>query len=745
MASDIYGPTATHPQPGDRIGPYLLMRRLGRGGMAEVFEASRVDGVLSRPVAIKFLNCHWAADDPSVAKRFRAERQILAALNHPHIARLMDGGVTDSGIQYVVIEFVEGLTLELYMRRRQPTLDARLQLFLELCDAVEYAHRHLIVHRDLKPANILVTEDGHIKLLDFGIAKLLRPEFWRGLDDALTLPHERLATPEYAAPEQLRGEPVTTSSDVYSLGVIFYYLLCDRLPFDVEHKSWQEIEHMVCRSEPRPLNTFDGPHIVRDLEAISAAALRRDPAERYSSVGHFAEDIRRFQSHRPVRARHGEWFYPVAKFVRRHGAVSALAVALVAVLAGAAGTTTRQARQLAIERDTAQATTEFLVDLFEVSDPNAGAPRTARQVLDEGARRLHGDLKAQPRVRAVLSEKLGDVYRQLSLYAEAQPLAEEALRLFETLDGPESLDAARNMVRLADLLRETQQYQRAEALARQSLEIRRARLGNHHQDVADSLNITGILHQIRGRMREAEIAFAEAVEIRRIALPAFHPLLALSLGNLGNILRDRGELEGASARFTEALAIRRHAWGNRHPRVASSLGQLSQIALARHDAAGALVLTTEAVDILRRTLPAGHPDLARTLSHHGNALRETGKYPEAEAAMREALSIQEKARGSEAPETTFAAASLAKLLDHTGRPAEAEKLLRVCLAARRKKLGGQHPLVASALQELASTRLHQQDRQEARRLLEEALAIRVRAQGADHRESTAVRATLASL
>ena len=289
MVSNSSGPLPP-PATGDRIGPYVLARRIGRGGMAEVFEATREDGVLSRPVAIKLLRCRWEEEDPTVAKRFVAERRILAALNHPNIARLLDGGVTASGVQYVVMEFVQGLTLEQYALRRQPILPARLRLFLDLCDAVQYAHRHLIVHRDLKPSNVLVTDDGQLKLLDFGIAKLLRPEFWRGLDPAVTLPAERLATPEYAAPEQLRGEPVTTSSDVYSLGVIFYFLLAGRLPYDVEGKTWQEIEYTVCQSEPQPLNSFDQPAAPRDLEAIARIALRKDPAARYASVEHLAED-----------------------------------------------------------------------------------------------------------------------------------------------------------------------------------------------------------------------------------------------------------------------------------------------------------------------------------------------------------------------------------------------------------------------------------------------------------------------
>ena len=732
-------------QPGDRMGPYLLQCRIGCGGMAEVFEATRADGVLARTVAVKLLRCAWDGDTASLERRFLAERQILAVLNHPNIARLLDGGVTDAGSQYVVMELVHGLTLEDHVLRRQPALADRLKLFLELCDAVHYAHRHLIVHRDLKPANVMVADDGHVKLLDFGIAKFLRPEFWRGVGGLVTLPADRLATPEYAAPEQLCGEPVTTSSDVYSLGVIFYYLLSGRLPYNVANKNWHEIEHTVNQAAPQPLNTFDGPAISRDLEAIALTALRKEPSGRYSSVEHMAEDLRRHLNGHPVRARRGEWFYPASKFLRRHAAMSAMAAALMAVAGAAVWTNTKQARMLAVERDTAKATADFLGDLFDAADPNAGSgPRTVRRVLDEGARRLGTDLKDQPRVRAALAEKLGDVYRQLSLYAEAQPLAEEALRLFERLDGPESLDAARNMVRLADLLRETQKYDRAEKLARRALEIRTTRLGRRHADVADSLNILGILCQIGGHAREAEAAFAEAVDIRREMLPPFDPLLALSLGNLGNMLRERGDYDGAYLRFSEALAIRRKVWGEWHPRVASSLGQLSQISLARKDARQALELTTQALAIIRKALPAGHPDIARTLSAHGNALRESGKKAEAESVFREALATQRKSRGPEAPETAFAAIALAKLLDGNGKSAEAEQLLRSSLAARRKSLGLQHPLVAGALQELAAVlqrRPASQD--EARRLLEQALEIRVRAQGWNHREAEAIRARLA--
>lgn len=693
--------TPAQANPGGKIGPYRLLRRIGRGGMAEVFEAVRADGVMPRSVALKVIRCAWedAEDDPTIAQRFLAERQILGTLNHPNISRLLDGGTDESGAPYVAMEYIEGLTLDRYLTDKNPDRATRLRLFMELCEAVQYAHRHLIVHRDLKPTNVMIAEDGRLKLLDFGIAKLLRPEFWRGVEVAPTGPAERMATPEFAAPEQLRGELITTASDVYALGVVLFYILTGTTPFHLTGKSWAEVEYALWTAGPAPLP----PEEPADLRAIIALALRKDPAARYESVAHMADDVRRHLDGRPVRARRGEWIYPVKLWMRRNAVAASLAAGLVGVLSWSAMTQARLAERWKDEHDTAAAVTGFMTELLGAADPNGPRVRTSREVLDDGARRLTaGDSSLPPRVTAAVAEKLGDVYRQLALYEQAEPLARRALDEYSQLLGADSMEAARNMVRLADLLRERHKYAEAESLARRALAAHRKNFGETSWEVADALNITGVLCNLQGKPNEAEAAHREAVRIRRIVISPDSPertFLALSLSNLGNAIRESRPAE-AEAYFREALAIRQRVWGKKHPRVASSMMQLGSAMLAgRNDSAAALALTTEAAAILRETLPAGHPDIARGLEQHGNVLRAAGQLAEAEAVLRETLTIRNKTHGPDSPEAAAAAVQLAKVLRLTSRQAEAEPLLRAAIAAYRQKLPADHPSLSKALDE----------------------------------------------
>jgi len=722
------------PEAGDAVGPYRLIEQIGSGGMASVYRAVRQD-MPERTVAVKVLNERWA-NHGALIERFRAEQEILAGLDHPGIARLLDGGVTAEGVHYVVMEFVEGVTLDEYSK----VLDirGRLQLFLQLCEAVEYAHKRLVVHRDLKPENVLITTSGAVKLLDFGIAKLLRPHVWPGASP-VTRVNDRLATPEYASPEQLRGEAVSTATDVYGLGMLLYVLLSRRLPFPILKRDWAEIERVVCNQDPLPL-----PRIVHaDIQAIVRMALRKDPADRYPSAAAMASDIRRHLEHRPVRARRGTGLYSARLFVRRNRVAVGLAATLALVLAGGAAWLWTMSREVMAERDTARATSYFLEELFGTADPTS-ARRSMRDVLDDAAGRIDKQLAAHPRAQAAMAEKIGDVYRQLALYDKARPLAELAMRRYEELDGPWSTDAARNMIRVADLYRESQQYPRAEALCRRSLQIRRRMTGDKHKDVADSLNLLGIVCQYQGKMTEAVAAFREAVEIRRVADPG-STLLALSLGNLGNVLRDQGDWPAAESLFREALGLRRQAWGPEHPRIAFSLSQLSQMAYLRGHAPEALATGEESVRMLRRTVPERHPDVARGLQHYGNALRLAGRYADAEAALREGWAIARERRGADTPETVAIGAALGLVLDDTGRSREAEPLLRKNVETRRLYLGPRSTLLAAALEELARNRMLLGDKSEARLLLGEALTIRQSAQGRNHHETARVAGSLTQI
>lgn len=710
---------------GDVIGGYRILSKLGSGGMGDVYSAIRADGLYRRRVALKLIRAHRSPAE--LVARMEAERRILAALNHPNISRILDGGVTAEGTPFVVMEQVDGEPIHTHCKAQRAGLREKLHLFVQVCEAVEYAHRNLIVHRDIKPDNILVTEHNTPVLLDFGIAKLLRPELL-GMDGQQeTRAGVHLMTPEFASPEQFRGERVSTASDIYSLGALLYFLVTDSLPHPVDNLNVVEFGKRVCEVEPPAPSSLDAS-IPGDIDCIILKALRKEPESRYLSVQDLAADVQLYLAGYPVRARSGNWQYRAEKFLRRHRIAAALTVALAAVLIVSAVSLALVVRDLRVERDAAATATTFLAELLDTTNPNSSRDNQqrsleARLLLDEAARQLLGDkLHHQPRTRAALAERIGDIYRQLGAYEQAQPLCELAVRLHEEVYGSASPEVGRNLVRLADLLRERQRYDEAEAAARRSLAIRKAALGARHFDVSDTLNILGILLQIRGRLEEAESVFREAVSIRRTGPEP--SLLALSLGNLGNILRDKGDLDGAARCFEEALEIRKRIWGPKHPRVASSLGQLSQIALQRGRAEEAVRLTEQAVAIGREMYKGDNPDLARLLNHYGNSLRAVKRFDEAEKAQMESLQIQRQARGPRATEVSFIEADLAGLYRETGREQDAGRLLRDVLSIRLERLGARHNLTAGAQLKLA-------DWCEKNGILSEAESLLVSAAAAD--------------
>ena len=400
----------------ERIGAFRVVREIGRGGMGRVFLGERADGEFEQRVAIKLIQ-HGT---PGVLRRFIEERRILALLEHPGIARLVDGGLTPSGLPYFAMELVEGEPIDRYCERRGLTLDQRLELFGRVCEAVAYAHRRLVIHRDLKPSNILVTADGQVKLLDFGIAKLLGPA---PADETRTF--LSAMTPEFAAPEQIRGAAVSTATDVYALGVLLYLLLTGERPYDLRGKSPAEIERIVC-DDPPPRPSTQAPARRRralrgDLDLIVMTALQKAERRRYQSPAALAEDLERFRRGEAILARPDSAGYRLGKFVGRHRVAVGLPALLVAALAGAAGREGVLRGRAEAEARKAREVEQFLVGVFDVADPNGletpdGGSVTARELLDRGARRIDSSLAGQPEVQAELRSVLGRVYTNLGLY-----------------------------------------------------------------------------------------------------------------------------------------------------------------------------------------------------------------------------------------------------------------------------------------------------------------------------------------
>ncbi len=599
---------AEEMETAERLGPYRLLDTLGRGGMGTVYLAVREDD-FEKKVALKVLRRELAL--PDMIRRFHAERQILARLEHPSIARLLDGGTAEDGRPYLVMEYVDGIAIDEYCARESLGVRERLELFGLVCQGVAYAHQNLVVHRDVKPANILVTADGVPKLLDFGIAELLEPS--EEGHPALTLPSSRPMTPRYASPEQVLGETVTTASDVYALGLLLFELLARKLPSGLSTCPANEVRRRVCASQPEPPSRLAGRQVPRDVDAIVLKALRKVPAERYPSVHQMAMDVGLHLSGWPVHAREGNWLYQVGKLARRRPWAMAAAVLLV-VFSIVSTVFWRQAvkerqradderlradreRIVAVrEQERAERVSSFLKELFHSADPDAarGGRLTAREILDEGREHFAEGLDNEPELEAVLAGTLGDVYRNLGLYDEAVELLQRSVDLRRALypEGDPRLAVALND--LGSVLYYMERYAEAEAHLRESLALRR-QLGEEPRAIARGLNNLASALKQQDKLAEAGELYREALAIREELFGDDDPMVASTLYSLGALRVASGDPEGAEPLLRRALAIYLATYGERHTRVASVLGTLGRLLHERSD-------LDEAEDVLRRSL-----------------------------------------------------------------------------------------------------------------------------------------------
>ncbi len=757
---------------GQRIGPYRIVRELGRGGMGVVYLAERADGQFDQQVALKLIR--QGGDFDAVVRRFLAERQILARLRHENIARLFDGGLAEPASgqpedrqPYFIMELVEGAPITDYCDERRLSVEQRLALFLQVGRAVQYAHRNLVVHRDLKPSNILVTDQGRVKLLDFGIAKLLAQE-QDATEAVLTQTGRLVLTPQYAAPEQARSEAVTTATDVYALGLVLYELLAGRRPYRVAGLGPLEMARVICEVEPDPPSVVVGRveerrhadgtattiapealgrqrgvtaerlrrQLQGDLDTIVLKALKKEPERRYQSADQFVEDVQRYLAGLPVVAQPDTLGYRLRKFVGRHrvGVAAALALlVLLAVVLGLLGQRAAQAERIQQEAAKLETVQEFLVGLFEVSDPENVERRdiTARELLDRGVERI-AQLADQPEVQAALSQVLGVVYRQLGMYPEARTLLEQALAQRRALHGSEHVDVARSLSELAWLLDDMGTYDEAERLYREALAMQRKLLGNEHEDVAESLNNLALLLYHKGALDEAEAFLREALDLGRSLLGDEHPHLATGMNNLAMLLHDQGSYDEAERLYRQALAMRRNLLGVQHPHIANNLANLATLLQARGNYEEAESLLREALAMERNLLGDEHPSIASDLNNLAMLLRDRGNYDEAESLLREALAMERNLLGDEHPHLATGLNNLAMLLHDQGSYDEAERLYRQALAMLRNLLGDEHPHVATGLNNLATLLHDQGSYDEAERLYRQALAMRRKLLGAQH-------------
>jgi eukaryotic-like serine/threonine-protein kinase len=751
-----------------RVGPYRLVREVGRGGMGSVYLAERDDDHYRQQVAVKILR--RGLDTDELVRRFVAERQILATLQHPNIARLLDGGMTSDGRPYYVMEFVDGEHLDAYCDSRRLSIEARLELFCVVVRAVQHAHRNLVVHRDLKPSNVLVTADGEVKLVDFGIAKLLDPD---AFPDAapLTRTGLRLMTPEYASPEQVRGMAITTATDVYGLGLVLYELLAGRHPHRLRGRSATEIERIILTEEPpRPsaaLTQVDevqsdgvpvrvtpeqiaaarGLPVERlcrrlrgDLDRIVLCALRKEPDRRYQSAAQLADDIERYLRGKPVAARGDSVAYRARKFAGRHVWGVAAGASIVVLLAGYAATVTMQARevraaldQARLEAEKAEQVTAFTMGLFETGDPAAmkSDSMTVRDLLQHGVDRAER-LGSQPATQAQLFDVIGRVYQNLGEYARAQLFLERALALRRRTLGARHPATAESLDHVAGLLLVRGQYAAAESLYREALALQRAALGEPHATIARTLAGLGSLLQERGHYAGAERLAREALAMRRELYGGQHPEVAQSLSSLAVTLQLQGRYAEAEALFRDALAMRRRLFGDEHPEVATAMSNLGLLLIQRGELAPADSLYRASLALRRRMLGNDHPDVAASVGLLGVLLRREGDIVGAESTYHAAIALIRRSLGPDHPNLAHSLNGLALVLRDKGDLRGADSLYREVLAIRRRALGDEHPAIATSLYQLGVLRQEEGDVSAAESLLVQSLQMRRKLLGDSH-------------
>jgi eukaryotic-like serine/threonine-protein kinase len=701
---------------GRKLGPWQLVGLIARGGMGAVYLAERADGQFEQAAAVKLINP--ATLSAEALQRFNDERQILARLRHPNVARLIDGGTTEDGVPWLAMELVEGARIDEYCRRERLDLDARLTLFRKVCAAVQYAHRNLVVHRDIKPSNILVDRDGEPKLLDFGVAKLFRGE-QREL--TVTVTERRALTPRYASPEQLRGLPLTTSTDIYSLAVLLYELLVGGNPYGVDGADSAKLYWAICEAEPVPpsaiagragdlTGTLLGAERLRralrgDLDNIVLKALRKEPERRYDSVQDFSDDVERYLHDEPVTARADTFQYRAAKFVkRRRGPVLAAAAVAVAVAVQSAFFVQR----ILTERDVAEAArsraeqmSQFLQDMLRGADrfESSGQEVTVRDVLDSGAERVRTQLADEPVEQARMMQTIADTYHALSMYEPAMALTKDALSIRRRELGPDDVETLQSM-REEGVLTYLGGGDTNEAvkLLEETRDRQIAALGSDSSEVAATRNELGIALRTLGSPSAALAELRTAYDVL-VKLPPEHPDHRFEpsiMNQIGNALDAMGESENALGAYREALALYTKRGQEDDPVVGGLQHNIGLTLRTQGKLKEALPYLRAALDHTRRILGEQSEDFEVQLTSLGRTLAQLGRFDEANPYLNRAVEVGEQLYGVEHPYFAYDLVNQARLLQLEGRHAEAVAIFERATAIYRKAYGPYHRFLAAA-------------------------------------------------
>jgi serine/threonine-protein kinase len=663
-------------ESGVELGPWRVVEELGRGGMGGVYLAERCDGQFDQRVAIKVLETTLGL---FTTQLFERERRILAALDHPGIARILDGGTTPDGRPYTVMEHVEGDAVDVHCATQRLAVEKRLALFCQIADAVAAAHRALVVHRDLKPANILVRPDGQVKLLDFGIASLSLPD--DGVEKAERTPDPRAMTPRWASPEQIAGRPVTTASDVYQLGLLLRHLL--------------ESEDVL----------------PRDLDAILAQACAHEPERRYDSVAELRQDVARHLQSVPVRARPAHLSYVARRFVRRHRVGVGAVVGACALILGLVAFYTIRLRdeREAARREAARAgeTAAFLQSLFEGADPRStgGREPSVRELLERGSTRIAAELGADPSLRAHMIGLLGTIYTALGDHESARRHLETALASRRELLGDEHADVAVSLRDLARLDYKQGLYQTAEERLRQALRIQISIHGERHRTTAITHKDLGTVLLARGEWSEARRETKTALVTIETLLGSHHPDVIETMAGHGYVLLRVGEVQAARSLLDRALTLGRDVLGKGHPDLAYLCDYAAMAERRAGELERATALVREALEIRRSVLGDEHPQTLESLHNVALMLHLQGDSQEAEVFYRKAIAGRRAVLGDDHRSLALSIYSLAAVLEASDRLDEANALFREALAIQERSLGAEHWEVGRTLARIGANEL----------------------------------------
>ncbi len=695
---------------GQSIGPYSIIRELGQGGMSTVYLAERNDGRFSKRVAIKFL--HGFMHGTKMQERLLSEQRILAKLNHPNIAQLIDAGLTDAGRPYFILEYIDGVSIIDWCNRENLSLDNRLNLFDQVAAAVQFAHQHLIVHRDLKPSNILVDGDGNVKLLDFGIAKIVDDEHLPG--NISTKTGLYLMTPEYASPEQLTGAKITTSSDVYSLGIILFEMITGQHPYPASTDNPIEYTRKRLESTPSKPSTLVtgtqkyvdkngaelhpeylrelGKRLKGDLDTIILSALQTDVNRRYGSIEQLRSDIKNYRLSKPISVRPDSGYYRLAKFVGRHKSGVILSTLAVLMLITATLVAVLQAREARLEKDKAEMITSFLKEMLQSPNPyNDGREVLMVDVVGEAAKRMDSSFATYPDVAATLLQTFGVTYRELGKYDEAMQYLSESLDKLMML------------------------------------------YGHHHEDVSNAKSNLALLHQRLGNYEIADTLFEQAYEtdLRLFGPESIHH--AKRLNDLGISKWYLGDNARAEPLIRESIQLEEKFKGPDHIDVATSLGNLATLLSNKGEYVEALDLYKRELSILRRHHPDDtHPGIPQALSHIGISFSDVGTYDSSKTYHIEALALFRRIRGDDHADVAYALNNLAATYSSLGQQDTSIKLLNDALIISTSVLGAEHPNVGIQLNNIARAKRDLGDLTGAEQGYREALDIWLAAFNEDH-------------